>query len=162
MEIERIIEAILFSTSKPISIRKLREITGKNKNEITSAIEKLRKEYKEHSFQIMEVAGGFRLYTKPEYSDYIKKISGDKKLKLSKSTMETLAIIAYKQPISRPEISKIKKTSPEWTIKILLEKGLIKPMGKLNVPGRPILYGTTHQFLEIFGLNSIDELPKPE
>lgn len=162
METERIIEAILFSTSKPISIRKLREITNKKKEEILSAIEKLREEYKEHSFQIMEVAGGFRLYTKPEYSDYIKKVSGDRKLKLSKSAMETLAIIAYKQPVSRPEISRIKKTSPEWTIKVLLEKGLIKPMGRLNVPGRPILYGTTQRFLEVFGLNSIDELPKPE
>lgn len=162
MEIKRIVEAILFSSSKPISLKKIQEITGNEKEEIIKAIEELRREYQERSFQIMEVAGGFCLYTKPEYSEYVKKIIGDKKLKLSKSAMETLAIIAYKQPVSKIEINRIRKVSCDWTIKILLEKGLIKPVGRLNLPGKPILYGTTQKFLEIFGLKSLDELPRPE
>lgn len=162
MEIKRIIEAILFTSSKPVSIKKLEEITGQKKEIIEKTIEELKKDYKEHSFQIVEVAGGFSLYTKPEYSDYIKKVSKDKKIKLSKAAMETLAIIAYKQPISKAEISRIKKTSSDWTIKVLLEKGLIKPVGRLPVHGRPILFGTTQKFLEVFGLSSLDELPKIE
>ncbi|MEO0275561.1 MAG: SMC-Scp complex subunit ScpB [candidate division WOR-3 bacterium] len=162
MEVKRIIEAILFISSKPVSIKKLEEVTGQKKEVIRKAIEELKEDYKEHSFQIIEVGGGFSLYTKPEYSVYIKEFSKDKKIKLSKPAMETLAIIAYKQPISKAEISRIKKCSPEWTIKILLEKGLIKPVGRLPIPGRPILYGTTQKFLEVFGLSSLDELPKIE
>ncbi len=162
MEVKRIIEAILFISPKPVSIKKLEEIIGEKKEVIEKAIEDLKKDYEEHSFQIIEVGGGFSLYTKPEYSEYIKKVSKDKKTKLSKAAMETLAIIAYKQPISKAEISRIKKCSPEWTIKVLLEKGLIKPVGRLPVPGRPILFGTTQRFLEVFGLSSIDELPKIE
>lgn len=162
MEIKRIVEAILFSSSRPISLRKMQEITGKSREEILKIIEELRREYEHRSFQIMEIAGGFCLYTKPEYSEYVKKVKGDKKLRLSKSAMETLAIIAYKQPITKAEINKIKKISCDWTIKVLIEKGLVKPIGRLNLPGKPFLYGTTQKFLEIFGLKSLDELPKPE
>ncbi len=162
MEIKRIIEAILFVSSKPVSLKALCEILKEKKENIIDAIGELKKEYESHSFQIMEVAGGYSLYTKPEYSEYIKKFSKDKKFKLSKSAMETLAIIAYKQPITKAEISRIKKCSPDWTIRVLMEKGLIKPVGRLEIPGKPLLFGTTNKFLEVFGLSSIDELPKIE
>ena len=166
VKIRGIIEAILFATSEPVTVGQLHFFLKENFLINKKGIEKLLSEIKEdyttagRSFELVDVAGGYQLRTKTEYSAEIKrflKISGHEKL--SKASLETLAIIAYKQPISRAEIEKIRGVNIDGVMRILLEKELIYASGQKEVPGKPWLYSTTKNFLVTFGLKSIQELP---
>lgn len=165
-EVKRIVEALLFAVPEPISVRKISEIIeGTEAKEIREVIQQLRDEYDSHDrvFQIEEIANGFQLLSRPEYHEWISKIrkkSGESKL--SQPAMETLSIIAYKQPIVRAEIEAIRGVQSGQMIRTLIEKGLVKITGRDEVLGRPLLYGTTTKFLDHFGLKSIKDLPKVE
>ncbi|MEO0295260.1 MAG: SMC-Scp complex subunit ScpB [candidate division WOR-3 bacterium] len=160
--LKRIIEALLFASSKPLSLKKISKITGFGEERVKEEIEKLKEEYKERAFGIFEVAGGYVMYTKEDYADYVKKLRGENSFRISKAMLETLAIIAYKQPITKAEIEILKGASADFTLRSLLEKGLIKVVGRKKIKGAPLLYGTTEKFLKMFGLKSLDELPRVE
>ncbi len=165
-EVKRIVEALLFAVQEPISVRKISEIIeGAEAKEIREVIQQLREEYDAHDrvFQVEEIANGFQLLSRPEYHEWISKIrkkSGENKL--SQQALETLSIIAYKQPIIRAEIEAIRGVQSGQMIRTLIEKGLVKITGRDEVLGRPLLYGTTTKFLDHFGLKSIKDLPKVE
>ena len=165
-EVKRIVEALLFAVQEPISVRKICEVVeGVETKEIREVIQQLREEYDTHDrvFQIEEIANGFQLLSRPEYHEWISKIrkkSGESKL--SQQALETLSIIAYKQPIIRAEIEAIRGVQSGQMIRTLIEKGLVKITGRDEVLGRPLLYGTTKKFLDHFGLKSIKDLPKVE
>ena len=165
-EVKRIVEALLFAVQEPISVRKISEIIeGTEAKEIREVIQQLREEYDTHDrvFQIEEIANGFQLLSRPEYHEWISKIrkkSGESKL--SQQALETLSIIAYKQPIIRAEIEAIRGVQSGQMIRTLVEKGLVKITGRDEVLGRPLLYGTTTKFLDHFGLKSNKDLPKVE
>lgn len=163
-EIKRIIEALLFASGEPLSIEELCEIfEGSSAKEIGALVAELRDEYNAwgRSFQIEEVAGGYQLSTHPDLSPWLKKLYRSRCLRrFSKPALETLAIVAYRQPITRAEVESIRGVNVEGLLKALLEKGMIRMKGRRTSPGRPIIYGTTNQFLEYFGLKSLDELPE--
>jgi len=165
-EVKRIVEALLFAVQEPISVRKINEIIdGTDTKGIRDVIQQLREEYDTHDrvFQIEEIANGFQLLSRPEYHEWISKIrKKSSENKLSQPALETLSIIAYKQPIIRAEIEAIRGVQSGQMIRTLIEKGLVKITGRDEVLGRPLLYGTTTKFLDHFGLKSIKDLPKVE
>jgi segregation and condensation protein B len=162
-EAKRIVEALLFVSDKPVSIDALREVLGDvEPTLIRSLVEELNQEYREsrRSFGIKEIAGGFQMLTDPRYGEWVTKLYKRPPDRLSGPALETLAIIAYRQPITRAEIEAIRGVNVDGVIHTLEERGLIRTRGRKDVPGRPILYGTTNEFLQHFGLRSLDELPK--
>ena len=163
-EIKKIVEALLFAVNEPISLRKIIDIIeGVDSKDIREAIKQLREEYdsSDRAFQIEEIANGFQILSRPEYHEWISRVRKKTvEAKLSQSAMETLAIIAYKQPIIRSEIEAIRGVQSGQMIRTLIEKGLVKIVGRDDVLGRPILYGTTKRFLEHFSLKSVKDLPK--
>ena len=161
-EWEKIIEVLLFVSNKPLSIKRIKSITGKENREIKTIINNLQLEYQQHDrpFFIQEVAKGFSFATKPDYAAWIKRIyNNDKKYVLSKASIETLAIIAYNQPITRMEIEKIRGVGCSSILINLLRNDFIKISGRKKVPGNPLLYRVTEKFLLHFGLKSISDLP---
>jgi segregation and condensation protein B len=159
-----IIEALLFTAEVPLTLDKIREILKLPKGEIQTLLDELASEYNTMSrgFYLRKVANGYQLRTKPEYSTWIQRLKKVKALRLSQPMMETLAMIAYKQPITRVEIESIRGVDSEGVTKSLLEKRLITILGRKDVPGRPFLFGTTAKFLEVFGLASLKDLPSLE
>jgi segregation and condensation protein B len=161
-----LLEALLFSTHHPLTAGKLAELLdiGATKP-IRGAIKELNESYEStgRCFRVEQVAGGYQLLTLPEYGDTLKKFhQREIDAKLSKAALETLAIIAYKQPILRVDVEAIRGVACGETIRSLMEKHLVKIAGRAEEPGRPILYGTTKRFLELFGLNSLKDLPQSE
>lgn len=163
-DIKPIVEAILFAANEPVSIRKLCEIIeNTDTKQIREIIESLRQDYdsQNRAFQIEDIADGFQILTRAEYYDWVAKLwkkSGDNKL--SQAALETLSIIAYKQPIMRADIEAIRGVQSGQMIRTLIEKKLVRIVGREEVLGRPLLYGTTKYFLEQFGLKSIKDLPR--
>lgn len=161
-EMKPILESLLFVSDSPIRLETLLEIfSGSSKETILEGIEQIRREYEDDSkgFELVEVAGGYQFRTKPKCSEWVHRLKKNRVVKLSRSAMETLAIVAYRQPIIRPEIERIRGVDSGWVLRALMEKGLIKIVGRKDLPGRPIIYGTTKAFLELFGLNSLADLP---
>ena len=161
-EIKRIIEALLFASPEPLSQKKINEIFTPNTPNLKRFIEKLNNQYtkEDHSFEIKSIAGGFQLVSKPEYEIYIRRmLNKSGKISLSVAAMDCLAIIAYKQPITRLEIEHIRGVDSSGVVKNLLDKGLIIIKGRDEGLGRALLYTTTALFLEIFGLDSLKDLP---
>ncbi len=165
-ETKKIVEALLFAVHEPISVRKISEaVEGTDAKQIKEIIQQLREEYdtNDRAFQIEEIANGFQLLSRPEYHGWISKIrKKTSEAKLSQAAIETMAIIAYKQPIIRAEVEAIRGVQSGQMIRTLIEKGLVKITGRDEVLGRPLLYGTTKMFLEHFGLKSTKDLPKVE
>ncbi|MGE4358119.1 MAG: SMC-Scp complex subunit ScpB [Candidatus Omnitrophota bacterium] len=165
-EIKHILEAILFVHHEPLIIERLKEILEEVDGRlIRDLIYELKSEYEQEGrgFMIREVAGGFQMVSQPRYAPWIKKLYKTSHTeRLTLPTLETLAIIAYKQPITRLEIEEIRGVNVENILKNLLEMNLIRVVGRKESLGRPILYGTTKKFLEYFGLNSLEELPDLE
>lgn len=164
-EAKKIIESLLFVSDKPLSIDTMREVLAEESvepTEIRTMIEELNSEYGTtgRSFQIKEIAGGFQMLTDPVYSRWIALLYKKGPDRMSGPSLETLAIIAYKQPITRSEIEAIRGVNVDRILHSLEEKELIRTKGRLDAPGRPILYGTTTEFLQHFGLKSLEELPK--
>jgi len=161
--IKRVIEALLFVSQKPLIMEDFeRALDGPDEKEILGGIEELRGDYKsgERSFSIAELAGGWQIVTNPEFAPWIGKLFRRDETKLSGPSLETLAIIAYKQPLTRSEVERIRGVNVDGVIKTLLDKSLIKIRGRKDAPGRPITYGTTDEFLKRFGLKGLESLPK--
>lgn len=166
-----VIEALIFASPEPISKDKLCEIIAKGEENLgleTDAIEpfvdKLNQRYEENglAFRIDYVAGGYTFSTQKRYEEWLSIFQHENAYrKLSQSAIETLAIVAYKQPVTKPEVDDIRGVDSGYILRQLLEKVLIEVSGRLDAPGKPLLYKTTKHFLKHFGINSIDELPKP-
>jgi len=165
MEIKSLIESLLFINETPIKPEDLAKNFNLTTKEVIEIMEELKREYEERNsgICILKVAGGYQMCTSPKNSEAIKKFYKEKfKQHLSSAALEVLAIIAYKQPLTKLEIESIRGVNCEGVIKNLLKMGLIRVVGRKKIIGRPFLYGTTRKFLEHFGLNSLDELPKLE
>lgn len=164
--LQRHVEAVLMSVEKAISLGKLAEACGLDTTKpIKDAIEALNAFYEEHdrSFTIEQVAGGYQILTLPQYKDTVATLHKTKvDNKLSAAALETLAIIAYKQPILRADVETIRGVSAGEVIRSLMDKHLVKIVGRAEEIGRPMLYGTTKTFLEVFGLSTLKDLPKAE
>lgn len=162
-ELKAILETLLFVSHEPVTMDRLIAVLGGvPKTEVRQALEQLRIDYEksERGLQISEVAGGFQLGTRPEYAPWVKMLGKTKpSAKLSRSGLESLAIIAYKQPIVRGEIEAIRGVETSGVLRTLLERKLVRIVGRKDVPGRPIMYGTTKFFLQHFGLRDLSELP---
>ncbi len=161
--LKMIIEALLFSSDKPLTVKDIHDcMPDAEKSEIKNSIKILTHDYEtlERSFILKEVAGGYQFRSKPEYGAYILRMFQKTPNRLSKATVETLAIIAYKQPILRSEVERLRGVDVGGIIRTLMEKGLVKIMGRKELPGRPLVYGTTKRFLEVFDLKDINSLPK--
>ena len=164
-ETKGIIECLLFVAKEPLSLKELSKIIEQPADEIKVLIEELRDEYetRRRGIVIKEIASGFQLCTRPQFAPYIEKMYKPQgNYGLSKAALETLAIIAYKQPITRGEVEFIRGVKVDRAIASLMEKNLIKEVGRKEGPGRPVLFGTTNDFLRHFGLKDISELPNPE
>lgn len=161
-EKRRIVEALILSSAEPISAAKLAEIIPYCKEgQAKDLVNELNTEYAEQdrAFEIWEVAGGFQLRTRAEFSGYLQKLQKERALRLSQAALETMAIIAYRQPVTRAEVEEVRGVDAGATVKSLLERHLIRIAGQREVPGRPMLYGTTRRFLEVFGLERLKDLP---
>src|SRR4051812_33307903 len=162
----RMLEAVLLSTHSPLTAGRLGELLDlPTTKPIRKAIKELNRQYEEgnRSFRIEQVAGGYQILTLPEFGEALKRFhQKEADAKLTKAALETLSIIAYKQPILRADVEAIRGVACGETIRSLMEKHLVKIAGRAEEPGRPILYGTTKRFLELFGLNSLKELPQPD
>jgi segregation and condensation protein B len=157
-----IIELLVFSSGEPVTLNSLKEVTGFSENEIKELVEELMEEYEKRNggVVIKEIAGGYQFITNPRYGEWVRKFRKTVNTsRLSMAALETLAIIAYKQPIIKAEIDEIRGVNSDGAIKTLLERRLIKIVGKKEAPGRPFLYGTTKEFLQYFGLKDLTELP---
>jgi len=159
---------MIFASEEEITSKQIKDIIDKSGlrvsvNEIEESVMALNEEYKQNSkpFEILRIAGGYTFATKKEYGRFIGRLFEDKqKKKLSPSALETLSIIAYKQPITRSEIEFIRGVNVDYIVNSLLEKELITIIGRAETPGRPILYGSTKTFLKVLGLNALEDLPK--
>ena len=159
-KLETALECMLFVSTEPLSAKELAESLDIEEEGVEEAMCSLEEDLDAgHGLQLMRVAGGFQLCTRPEYSDYCEMILQPSARKLSKAALETLAIVAYRQPCTMPEIEAVRGVSVDGVIKTLVERGLVKDAGRRPTPGRPIVYTTTPEFLEYFGLNEISELP---
>ena len=162
----KIIEALIFASDTPITENRIKSVILElDSTEINDIINELNDEYDRngHAFKIVQLAGGFQFVTRSEYAQYIKQYyKGRAKSKLSRASLETLAIVAFKQPISRPEIDSIRGVNSDGVVKNLLERNLIYISGRSEHIGRALLYSTTPQFLQYFGINDIADLPRPK
>lgn len=167
-ELKNIVESIIFASEEEITSKQIKDIIDKSGlrislAEVEESVSSLNDEYQtgNKSFEILKIAGGFSFATKKEYGRFIGRLFEDKqRKKLSPSALETLAIIAYKQPITRSEMEFIRGVNVDYIVNSLLEKEMITIHGRADAPGRPILYGTTKNFLKVLGLNSLEDLPK--
>jgi len=162
-DVKPVLESLFFVSDSPIRLETLVEILPEsNKEAILEGIRQIRGEYGDPSrgIELTEIAGGYQFRTKPGWAEWVNRLKRAKAVKLSQAALETLAIVAYRQPVIRPAIEEIRGVDTGSVLHTLLEKGLIKIMGRKDLPGRPIVYGTTRAFLELFSLNSVSDLPK--
>ncbi|MCF7907626.1 MAG: SMC-Scp complex subunit ScpB [Candidatus Omnitrophica bacterium] len=164
-KVKSIIESLLFINERPIEMNELLQVVEATKKEVELALDELKEEYaqRQSGICIVKVAGGYQMCSCPENETWVKKMYQERtKQKLSVASLETLAIIAYKQPITRVEVEAIRGVNVDGVAKKLTDSGLIKIGGRKDVVGRPFLYITTRKFLEYFGINSLKDLPKLE
>ncbi len=158
------VEALLFASDTPLTAQKLKEVLELDSlKDVRSGLDKLQKHYDDagSALTVMEIAGGFQIVSRPEYSPYVQKLfKGRQAMRLTQRGLETLAIIAYKQPLTKIEIENIRGVNVDGVVKTLLERNLITIEGRQKAPGNPLLYGTTKHFLEYFGIKSLEALPK--
>ena len=165
LQLQQDIEAVIFASEEAVTLQTVRQVTGRDLDsaEFQSIIEKLNAEYAEtgRTFHIHRIAGGYRFLSRPEFSDILKKLLAPNiRRRLSQSILEVLAVIAYNQPVTRGEIQQIRGVSPDYAIDRLLLRGFIEVRGRADSPGRPLQYGTTKEFLDLFHLSSLKDLPK--
>ncbi len=180
MELKYILEAILFSAQKPLSLKELRDVFAAavehaegnetvrglkkvREEQLTAALEELARDHEaaNRSYRLVCVAGSWQFVTQPDYAPWLKALVGHKARppRLSQPALETLAIIAYRQPLTRTEIEQVRGVAVDGVMQTLLERGLVEQLGRAEVVGRPMTYGTTALFLEYFGLRSLEDLP---
>lgn len=164
-DLKRIVEAVLFAAETPLSLAQICQVLEtKDKAPVQNALEELSREYDflERAFDLVEVAGGWRLRTRPDMAFWLRKLKRQSKTRLSSASLETLAIIAYKQPVLKAEIERIRGVEVSGVLRMLMEKELIRVVGRKDLPGRPLIYGTTKRFLEVFDLKDLSDLPTLE
>jgi segregation and condensation protein B len=164
-ELKGIIEALIFASPEPVTMKTLvRLLDTEPKEDIAAALDELKQDYdRPGGLQIVEVAGGYQIVTRPELHEWVRRLFHERTTqKLSVAALETLAVVAYKQPVTGPEIAEIRGVGISGVLATLMERKLIKIVGRKQVVGRPFLYGTTREFLERFGLNDLSDLPKVE
>ncbi len=157
-----IIESLLFAAEGPLSIETLAEVTATGeKPAIHAALEILADEYEKRGggFYLQQVAGGYQLRSRPRFHPWIRRLRGTSTARLSRAALETLAIVAYRQPVLRAEIEAVRGVDCGGVLRMLLERRLIRVMGRREIPGRPLIYGTTRIFLEVFELRDLKDLP---
>jgi segregation and condensation protein B len=157
-----IVESLIFVHDQPLSLDRLALILEEyERAEIRIALEDLMEEYGfgERGIILTQVAGGYQFRTRPDHADYVRRLTKSKGVKFSQSALETLAIIAYRQPITRAEVEYLRGVDSGGVMKSLLEKKLLKILGKKEVPGKPLIYGTSREFLELFDLKDLNQLP---
>ena len=158
-ELKQAIEALLFVAGEPLSLEALASYTEAEQSTVAAVLQSLAEDYCDRGFQLTEIAGGWQLMTAPHLHGYVERLYRPKMHRLSRAAMETLAIIAYCQPVTRSEIEEIRGVNADGIVSGLLEKGLLEEVGRKDTPGKPVLYGTNSRFLELLGLNSLEELP---
>jgi segregation and condensation protein B len=164
-ELKSIVENVLLAADQPVNASELEKVflNTVEKNDLQVILEELKEEYQSRNLQILEVADGYQLCTRHEFNDWIRKfLKLDRSSRLSQPSLDTLSIIAYKQPLTRQEVDDIRGVDSSGVVKTLLEKKVIGPAGRKKVPGRPIMYRTTQKFLEYFGLKDLSDLPTLE
>ena len=180
MSLDKVIEALLFSAQKPLSLREIataikgaedpdaagsNEFSRVREAEVAAALEQLKIEYveQERAFQLIEKAEGWQLATDTQYAQWVRQLfPAPKPARLSPPALETLAIIAYRQPITRADVEAVRGVNIDGVLQTLMERGLVKIAGRAEIPGRPLLYETTQFFLDHFGLRNLEELPNVE
>ena len=161
-QLKSILESLLFASEGPITVHRLGEVLeGVERSEISSALRELQAEYDAsgRGFRLAEVAGGYQMQTARENADWVKKLYRDRPQRMTRATLETLAIVAYKQPMTRAEIEAIRGVDVDGVVATLLDRRLIRIVARKDVPGRPFLYGTTPEFLQLFNLKDLSHLP---
>jgi segregation and condensation protein B len=153
------VEAVLFVATEPVTIDQLCEATGESEKSVSAALRELRASLADRGIALREVGGGYRLHSHPDAREDVERYLLPPKTYMSPASLETLAIVAYLQPVTRAEIESIRGVNVDGVMGTLEERRLVEELGRKDVVGRPILYGTTTQFLEAFGLRSVDELP---
>lgn len=155
------VEAVLFSSDTALSMSKLEQVLEVDAQELRVALQQLQHECHQdgRGVVLQEVAGGFQFRTRPEYAPWVMQLRRTRHMNLSRAATETLAIIAYRQPVTRAEIEGLRGVDSGGIVRTLLEKDLVRVAGKKDAPGRPLMYATSARFLEIFGLNSLEDLP---
>jgi segregation and condensation protein B len=161
--LKQALESLLFVHPHPLTVKQFAQILNDESEpkEIRVCLEELVSEYKEmnRGFYLEEVAGGYQFRTKPQFAEWNRRLRKIRPIKLSQAAMETLAIVAYRQPTVRADVELVRGVDSGWVLNTLLEKGLIRILGRKEVPGRPLIYGTTRKFLEVFGLRDLNALP---
>ena len=162
---KQIVESLLFVAEEPLTVERIRNIIGVvTPDEVHRALADLSDEYETRNggFYLREVAGGYQLRTRPEYTQWIKRLLQPKQQRLSKAALETLAIIAYKQPVMRSDVEYLRGVDCGGIMRMLLERKFVRILGRKDIPGRPMIYGTTRHFLEVFDLKDLKDLPTPK
>lgn len=157
-----IIEALIFTSEFPLSVDRIADVlTDLKRDDIDCLIRELMRDYKERAggIYLQEVAGGFQFRTREDLGMWINKMRGGRSLMLTPAAMETLAVVAYRQPVVKADIDRIRGVDVSGSLRGLLEKKLVRIMGRKDVPGKPIIYGTTKKFLEVFNMKDLSELP---
>ncbi|MGH3118333.1 MAG: SMC-Scp complex subunit ScpB [Vicinamibacterales bacterium] len=163
--LKAVIEALIYASPDPLTVKQLAKLLdGEPKEAVQEAIEALKKDYeRQGGLQMVEIAGGYRIVTRPELHEWVRKLFHEQtKQKLSVAALETLAVIAYKQPITAPEIAEIRGVNTAGVLGTLIERRLVKIVGRKPVVGRPFIYATSREFLDRFGLKDLSDLPKVE
>ena len=160
--LKAIVESLLFASDTPLTVDKIKSVLEtEDRKTIREALTSLAEEYEsaKRGFFLTEVAGGFQFRTRPEYRQWVRRLKETRPARLSKAALETLAIVAYKQPVLRSDVEYLRGVDSGGTLRTLLERRLIRVMGRKDLPGRPMIYGTTKQFLELFDFKDLNELP---
>ncbi len=156
------VEAVLFASPEPVPLARLEQVfapEGLSRADLVEALGALSETLEDRGIELREVAGGYQLRTRPEMAPFLSRLEVPRPVRFSRAALETLAIVAYRQPVTRAEVEEVRGVDCGGVLRSLLEKGLVRILGKKDVPGRPLLYGTTRKFLEVFGLSSLTELP---
>jgi len=158
-ELKRILECLLFVAGEPLPLDKLAKLSGHESSRVEPLMRELEDDYRGRGIILRRIAGGWQFSSAPQYAEYIERLYRPRLQQLSKASLETLAIVAYRQPITRQDMENIRQVNVDGVVANLLEKNLIREVGRREGAGRPILYGTTSEFLSFFGLESLAQLP---
>ncbi len=160
-QLRSVIESLIFASDTPLTVDRIKEVTGVNRKEVQRVLFDMAEEYDraQRGFFLAEVAGGYQFRTRPEHAEWIKRLKKAKPPALSQPALETLAIIAYRQPLVRTDVERIRGVDSGGVLRTLLERKLIRILGKKDIPGKPLVYGTSQRFLEMFGLKDLSSLP---
>ena len=158
--LKAILECMLFVSPQPLMVEHVAKSLNIEDLEVEAAVHELRLDYGERGLQILRIAGGYQMCTRPEYTEYVSTLLKPDRPHLSRAALETAAIIAYRQPITQPEIDAIRGVNSDGVVKTLVDRSLVKQVGRKETVGRPILYATSEEFLNHFGLNDLSQLPE--